>query len=304
MGDYVANSYPYPFCPPSTCASSMAASTYPGLESSFGVSQEVAILSVSLFVLGLGSGPLLLSPLSEFIGRKPIYLVSFAAFCLFNFPVAFANHISVHLIFRFFTGFAGSAFLSVAGGTVTDLFKNDKVGTPMSLYSISPFIGPSFGPVIGGFINYNTDWRWTYYVVIIWAAVELVLLYLFCPETFHPQVLRMKAKRLRKSENNPNLFAAIERNNKSLWQALKFSCKTPFRKSLLVRNLETTLHRIYGVLLGTNCCFDLFCACLRPTEILAHEYMAVLLNLWTALLLGILYLFFNAFPIVFRKHGL
>lgn len=33
--------------------------------------------------------------------------------------------------------------------------------------------------------------------------------------------------------------------------------------------------------------------------------MAVLLNLWTALILGILYLFFNAFPLVFkRNHGL
>jgi MFS family permease len=33
------------------------------------------------------------------------------------------------LIFRFLCGFAGSAFLSVAGGTVADLFENDKLGT-------------------------------------------------------------------------------------------------------------------------------------------------------------------------------
>ena len=38
---------------------------------------------------------------------------------------------AVHLIFRFFTGFCGAAFLSVAGGTVTDLFENDEVGVPM-----------------------------------------------------------------------------------------------------------------------------------------------------------------------------
>jgi hypothetical protein len=40
-------------------------------------------------------------------------------------------------------------------------------------------------------------------------------------------------------------------------------------------------------------------------EILATEMMALLLSLWTALLLGILYLFFNAIPLVFRgNHGL
>lgn len=37
--------------------------------------------------------------------------------------------VAVHLIFRFVCGFAGSAFLSVAGGTVADLFENDKLGT-------------------------------------------------------------------------------------------------------------------------------------------------------------------------------
>lgn len=36
---------------------------------------------------------------------------------------------AVHMIFRFLCGFAGSAFLSVAGGTVADLFENDKLGT-------------------------------------------------------------------------------------------------------------------------------------------------------------------------------
>jgi len=50
----------------------MASSTYAGIEAEFGISQEVAILSVSLFVLGLGSGPMLLGPVSEFIGRRKV----------------------------------------------------------------------------------------------------------------------------------------------------------------------------------------------------------------------------------------
>lgn len=55
-----------------TCTSSMAASTYAGMERDLGVSPEVAILSISLFVLGLGVGPLLLGPLSEFLGRNRV----------------------------------------------------------------------------------------------------------------------------------------------------------------------------------------------------------------------------------------
>jgi MFS family permease len=40
-----------------------------------------------------------------------------------------ANNIAVHLMFRFLTGFAGSAFLSVSGGAISDVFPNAKVGT-------------------------------------------------------------------------------------------------------------------------------------------------------------------------------
>ncbi|KAI4599313.1 hypothetical protein KJ359_002272 [Pestalotiopsis sp. 9143b] len=43
---------------------------------------------------------------------------------------------------RFFDGFAGSAFLSVAGGTVNDVFRRDSIQAPMTIISLSPFIDP------------------------------------------------------------------------------------------------------------------------------------------------------------------
>lgn len=64
----------------STCASSMGASTYAGLQKSFHISEEVAILTVSLYVLGLGVGPLFLGPTSEFVGRRIVYLWSLTGF--------------------------------------------------------------------------------------------------------------------------------------------------------------------------------------------------------------------------------
>ncbi len=59
----------------------------------FRVSKEVTILGVSLFILGLGLGPLLLGPLSEFYGRNPVYWVSYSLFWIFSWPVAFAPNV-------------------------------------------------------------------------------------------------------------------------------------------------------------------------------------------------------------------
>lgn len=249
------------------CASSVASFTELGVSRDLHVSKEATILAISLYVFGLGLGPLLVGPLSEAYGRSPIYSISFFFFFIFNFPVTFAPNFAVYLVFRFITGFCGSAFLSVAGGTASDLFDNQHVGTPMAVYTVSPFIGPVLGPLISGFINEYANWRWMYRVQLIWIFFELLALVLLVPETYTPVILKNKAQTLRKSTGDEHYFAPLERVDQSVIQKILFNCKTPFLLML-------------------------------------HDRMALLLNLWTSLLLGILYLTFQAFPVIFEEnHG-
>ncbi|EIW74976.1 MFS general substrate transporter [Coniophora puteana RWD-64-598 SS2] len=249
-----------------TCASSVASFTEAGEAATFGVSKEVAILGISLYVAGLGVGPLFVGPLSEVYGRNIVYRVSYLLFLIFTFPVAFAPDIGTFLAFRILTGFCGSAFLSVAGGSVSDMFANEHVANPMAFYTMSPFIGPVLGPLYAGFINQNTDWRWTYRVQIIWIFVEVIMLF-FVRETYVPVILKRKAARMRKETGNDKYYAPLDRRNQSLLREIVVSCYRPF-------------------------------------ELMIYERMALLLNTWTALLLGILYLTFQAFPYIFEQnHG-
>lgn len=48
----------------------------------------------------------------------------------------------------------------------------------MAVYTGSPFIGPVLGPVVGGFINQNASWRWTFRIFIVWTFVVAALLVL------------------------------------------------------------------------------------------------------------------------------
>ncbi len=91
---------------------------------------------------------------------------------------------------------------------------------------------------------------------------------IFGPESYAPVLLAKKAKRLRTETSNDALYAEHEHTvaNKSLTRSILISTKRPF-------------------------------------QLLAREVMLLLLCLWSALLLGILYLFFVAFPIVFERHG-
>ncbi|KAJ3544006.1 hypothetical protein NM688_g5793 [Phlebia brevispora] len=249
-----------------TCASSMAAFAETGVSRDLHVGSEVAILGVSLFVIGLGIGPLLVGPLSEVHGRSIVYRASYLLFFAFSWAVAFPPHIAVYTIFRFLTGFCSAAFLSVAGGSVSDLFDNTKIATPMAVYTMSPFIGPVLGPIVAGFISQNTNWRWIFRVLIIWTFVQFIMLLLLVPETYAPVLVKNKAARLRKATGDDRYWAPLDRRQHSMLHAMVLSCYVPFKLLFL-------------------------------------DPMALLLDLWSALLLGILYLTFQAFPIIFgEKH--
>ncbi|KAJ5739877.1 hypothetical protein N7533_012661 [Penicillium manginii] len=247
-----------------TCTSSMYTVTYDQLMKEFNCSKEVATLGLSFFIWGLGIGPLFLSPLSEFYGRRNIYIISFSLFLIWLIPCAVAKNIQTMLICRFFNGLSGAAFLSVAGGTVGDMFDRHELALPMMLYTASPFIGPEVGPLVGGFINAFTTWRWTFYVLLIWSGVQLISLVFLVPETYHPVLLRRKAQKLRQETSDDRWKAPIEKLERSVPQ--------------------TVLRSMY-----------------RPILLLALEPMCLNLCIFSAILLGILYLFFGAFQLVFLE---
>ncbi|KAK7046010.1 hypothetical protein VNI00_007005 [Paramarasmius palmivorus] len=250
-----------------TCLSSAAAFAEGGMAAEFHVSHLVTVLAVSLFVAGFGVGPLLVGPLSEVYGRNIIYQVSFTWLFIFSWPIVFAPNIAVMLVFRFLTGFCGSTFLSVAGGTVSDMFSDEAVANPMAIYTLSAFIGPIIGPLYSGFVNENINWRWTFRIILIWTFVQTVAIYLFVPETYIPVLRKRKAAALRKSTGDPKYWAPLDRQNKDLAKLIIISCYKPF-------------------------------------ELIIHDHMVMLLDTWTAVILGILYLTFEAFPVIFQQqHG-
>lgn len=212
-----------------TFGSALYTSAYGGMEREFHVSRLIATLGLSIFVCGLGLGPMFLSPLSEFYGRRPIYLCAFGMYFIWLIPCAQANNIATMLVSRFFDGLAGSAFLSVAGGTVGDTFPKEKLSMPMMVYSAAPFCGPLLGPVVGNFIASYKDWRWCFYVLMMWAGVNWLALFFFVPETYSPVLLRRKARQLRKETGDNRYKAPIEKMNKSVTRTVMWSCIRPFQ---------------------------------------------------------------------------
>ncbi|OAL50691.1 MFS general substrate transporter [Pyrenochaeta sp. DS3sAY3a] len=231
----------------------------------FSVSQEVVTLGVSLFVLGFALGPLLWAPFSELYGRQIVFFGTYVAFTAFNAGAAGAPNIWGLLILRFFAAAFGSSPLTNAGGVIADLFSANERGLAMSIFSAAPFMGPVLGPIIGGFLGMTEGWRWVNGLMAIWAGAILIITTALVPETYPPVLLRKRAEKLSK------LSGKVYRSRTDIDQG-KVSLGEAFSTGLK-----------------------------RPWVLLFCEPIVLLLSLYHAIIYGILYMLFGAFPIVYRQ---
>lgn len=119
------------------------ASGIPGIMEEFHVSSEtLAVLGITTYLCGLALGSIILAPLSEMYGRRPIYLIAMVMFTLLILPCGLAPNLEAILITRFFGAIAGSAMISNSPGTVSDIVTDEYRALAFSIWSIGPMNGP------------------------------------------------------------------------------------------------------------------------------------------------------------------
>lgn len=105
----------------------------------------LSALSVTIFVLAYVCGSLVLAPMCEIYGRRPILTIANIFFCVWQIGCALAPNLNSLIAFRFLAGIGGSGCLTIGGGVIADLFHPEQRGLATSLYSV----GPLFGPIVG-----------------------------------------------------------------------------------------------------------------------------------------------------------
>ncbi len=175
----------------STFSASVTVPATAALMTEFAVSRTVAILSETMYMLGLAFGPMIMAPLSEFIGRRWLYIATSSSIIAFSGGAGAAQNFATYLVCRFLSGYLGSAGIAIGAGTILDVWGiGTKAGAMASLLFIcGPFFGPSLGPLVGAYLmeEYNGDWRWTQWIVSLIGA-PIWLLALFMKETSDSRV--------------------------------------------------------------------------------------------------------------------
>ncbi|KAK5114799.1 hypothetical protein LTR85_010112 [Meristemomyces frigidus] len=179
----------------STFAASIYSAGIAEVSSTFNVSEEVAILPLSLFNLGLAAGPLIGAPLSETAGRKVVILITPPIFALFTLGAGFSTNIASLVVCRFFSGVFAAPAVGNASATITDYTAGRYRAVSMGFYYSVPFFGAMLGPLVGGFVSEAKGWRWTQWTTIFFI-VAFYIPVLFTKETYKKTILQRRAKKL------------------------------------------------------------------------------------------------------------
>ncbi|KAI1337457.1 polyamine transporter 1 [Xylariaceae sp. FL0016] len=231
----------------------------------FGVSEQVATLGTTLFLLGFGLGPLLWAPLSEVYGRRLAVLTPmFVAIC-FSFATAVSKDLQSVMITRFFGAFFASAPVTNTGGVLGDLFSPAQRGYAMAGYAMAVVGGPTVGPIVSAavVVQPRLGWRWTEYLTGILQAFVLLMAVIFIDETYAPVLLVAKARRLRHESGNWALHAKFEE-----WDV----------------SVSELAHKFL----------------LRPVQLLSTP-ICFLVAIYASFCYGILYMQLGAIPIIFKE---
>ncbi|GAA5874285.1 hypothetical protein JCM8547_007553 [Rhodosporidiobolus lusitaniae] len=235
------------------------------IQESFGCSEELALLTVTLFTVAFAIVPLVLAPLSEQYGRSRIYLTTAAVHTLIYIPEALVPSLPALLVLRFLSGCAGSAGLSIVGGTIVDCFSERDRGVPMAAFSLVAFGAPSCGSIMFGYVAERLGY--TYINWILFALSASITLVLFCilKETRASVILARKAARLQAADSSRRYISVLDQD--TVGQSIR-------------RKLRTAL--------------------LRPLKMLFTEPVLAGFTLWISFTWSVLYLSLVSIPIIYK----
>jgi DHA2 family multidrug resistance protein len=104
--------------------------------------------------------------LSRVFGRKRYYLGCVALFTLTSFFCGLAPTLGIMLSSRVLQGLAGGGLAPVSQAILVDTFPPAKRASAFALYTIVIVTAPAIGPVLGGWITDNYNWRWIFFINI------------------------------------------------------------------------------------------------------------------------------------------
>lgn len=172
-----------------TIASPLTTTIYfpllPLLRTNFHTSSQAINLTITIYIIFQALSAAIFGPLSDTLGRRPIYLLTLTIYVIGNLGLALNRHnYAALLALRALQSMGASAAFAVSYGVAADVCVPSERGRMLGPVSMALNLGACVGPVIGGCIAFTTgSFQWVFWALVIMGAVLLTGVACSLPET-------------------------------------------------------------------------------------------------------------------------
>jgi DHA1 family bicyclomycin/chloramphenicol resistance-like MFS transporter len=155
----------------------------PVLAKNFESNVSIAQMTVSLYMVGIACSQILMGPLSDRFGRRPVLLVGLGLMVLASAACSFAETLPQLIASRFFQAFGGASGMVVSRAIIRDLYRRERISSMISLVIAVMMIAQMLSPLAGGLIEAAFGWRAIFYVITSASLAVAVAIAIALPET-------------------------------------------------------------------------------------------------------------------------
>jgi EmrB/QacA subfamily drug resistance transporter len=167
--------------------SSIISTSLPQMALSFHVSPPQMSAAITSYLISLA----IFIPISGWIadrfGTRSVFCTAIGMFTLGSVLCGLSESLSALVVSRIVQGFGGAMMTPVGRLILTRTFPKNQLMRAMSYYMLPGMMGPTVGPLLGGFITTNFSWHWNFFINVPLGALGITLALRFIPQLRMPR---------------------------------------------------------------------------------------------------------------------
>lgn len=146
----------------------------PGLAVTFAAEPAAVQLTLSLYLFGLAVSQLVMGPLSDRFGRRPVVLGGLILAVVSSVAALAATSIEALVVARIVQAVGVSTGVVVGRAIIRDLYDRDHAAAMIGVVTAATVVAPMLAPMIGGFLDTALGWQAIFAFVGLVSAATLV----------------------------------------------------------------------------------------------------------------------------------